>query len=123
MKLTPNFNLNEFQSRDGSPMPENVKQNVIELAKALQVIRDHLGQPITITSGYRSPAHNKKVGGAPKSTHVSGKGADFRVRDITPADLAAEIEKLIEGGRIPQGGLKAYRTWVHYDIRGKRARW
>lgn len=123
MRLTKNFDLREFQSRDGAPMPIEVLENITKLAQALQVIREHVGQPITITSGYRSPDHNRRVGGAPRSTHVSGKGADFRARDITPKDLAAEIEKLVEEGRIPLGGLKAYKTWVHYDIRGTRARW
>jgi len=123
MRLTPNFTLAEFQSRDGAVMPENVRQNIVRLANALQVIRDEVKQPITITSGYRSPEHNRAVRGAANSTHLTGLGADFRVANMTPVQVVEVIERLIASGRIPQGGLKAYSTWCHYDIRGIRARW
>lgn len=123
MRLTKNFMLSEFDSKDGSPMPEEVKENVIRLADALQVIRDHIGRPIVINSGYRSPAHNEAVGGAINSTHLTGIGGDIRVQGMAPVRLADEIEELIKAGKIPSGGLKAYTTWVHYDIRGTNARW
>lgn len=123
MRLTPNFTLAEFQSRDGAPMPADVQANIIRLANALQIIRNELNVPITITSGYRSPEHNRAVRGASNSTHIRGLGADFQARGIAPVAVAAVIERLISEGKIPQGGLKAYSTWVHYDIRGTRARW
>ena len=123
MKLTDNFNLSEFRSRDGADFPEHVITKIQRLANALQVIRDEVKVPITITSGYRSPAHNRAVRGAENSTHITGLGADFRVSGMSPVAVAAIIERLIGEGKIPQGGLKAYSTWVHYDIRGTRARW
>lgn len=123
MQLTPNFNLNEFRSRDGAEFPADVRTNIEALANALQIIRNEFNEPISITSGYRSPAHNRAVGGAVNSTHIRGLGADFRVRNHTPQQVAAKIEELIAAGKIPQGGLKAYNNWVHYDIRGVRARW
>lgn len=123
MKLTNNFHLSEFDSKDGSPMPEEVKANVIRLAAALQVVRDSIKVPIIINSGYRSPAHNEAVGGAPRSTHITGMGADIRARGMSPGHLFDRIEQLIKENKIPKGGLKAYRTWVHYDIRGINARW
>jgi uncharacterized protein YcbK (DUF882 family) len=123
MKLTNNFSLNEFRSKDGSEFPPQVLDNIIQLSEALQVVRDHFGKAITITSGYRSPAHNRKVGGAQASLHVSGKAADFVVRDIQPSAVADAIEQLIADGKLPEGGLGRYNTWTHYDIRGSKARW
>ena len=123
MQLTNNFNLGEFNSKDGSPMPEEVQTNVIRLANALQVIRDSINLPIVINSGYRSPAHNEAVGGAPRSTHITAMGADIRALGMAPTNLAGRIEQLIKEGEIPKGGLKAYLSWVHYDIRGVNARW
>lgn len=123
MKLTENFHLKEFQSKDGSDFPPQVISNIESLAKALQIIRNTLKAKITITSGYRSPEHNRKVGGAQNSTHVRGLAADFKVSGKKPTDVVMVIEQLIAAGRIPQGGLKAYSTWIHYDIRGERARW
>lgn len=122
-KLTKNFSLNEFASADGAEFPADVIENLRQLAKNLQVIRDHYGKPIKINSGWRSPAHNKSVGGAKNSQHVQGKAADIKIDGVKPAQLGAEIEKLIEAKKIRQGGLGIYPNFVHYDIRGKKARW
>ena len=123
MKITANFDLKEFDSKCGAKMPSNVEANVRRLATALQIIRDELKRSITINSGYRSPEHNRKIGGASNSTHLTGMGADFVVSGIAPKQVATVIERLILEGKIPQGGLKAYNSWTHYDIRGTRARW
>jgi uncharacterized protein YcbK (DUF882 family) len=123
MELTENFNLSEFACKSGARFPQNVVANIMRLAEALQVIRDEVKAPISITSGYRSPEHNTKIGGAPNSTHTTGMGVDFKVNGMAPAAVAAIIERLISQGKIPQGGLKAYSSWIHYDIRGTRARW
>src|SRR5690606_34937034 len=123
MKLTPNFDLSEFRSKDGSPFPAGVVENVEELAANLQVLRDHLKQPISINSGYRSPAHNRKVGGAPASQHLLGKAADIVVKGFTPKQVVVAIETLISLGKMKQGGLSAYATFTHYDVRGAKSRW
>jgi uncharacterized protein YcbK (DUF882 family) len=123
MKLTTNFSLSEFHSNDGVLVPDILLCNVEKLAKALQVIRDHFQRRIDINSGYRSVAHNKAVGGAPRSTHLEGMGADIVVQGYSPIVVAATIERLIAEGKIPKGGLHAYNTFTHYDIRGTNARW
>ncbi|GAA3623273.1 hypothetical protein GCM10022397_06230 [Flavivirga jejuensis] len=53
MRLTTNFSKMEFDSRDGAVMPDSIIKNIKELAKNLQVVRDYLGEPIHINSGYR----------------------------------------------------------------------
>ena len=123
MQVTKNFNLNEFNSKCGRPMPENIKKNIIELINNLQVIRDEVKVPISITSGYRSPEHNAKVKGAKDSQHVKGTAVDFKVQGLTPKQVAPIVEKLIKEGKIKQGGIGIYPSWVHYDIRGIKARW
>jgi uncharacterized protein YcbK (DUF882 family) len=123
MQLTPNFSLSEFRSKCGANFPDLVLKNIQDLARALQIIRNEIRVPITITSGYRSPEHNQSIGGAQNSMHTRGLAADFKAEGIAPNAVAAIIERLISEGKIPQGGLKAYKTWVHYDIRGTRARW
>ena len=123
MQVTKNFNLNEFNSKCGRPMPENIKKNVIELIHNLQVIRDEVKVPISITSGYRSPKHNAKIKGAKDSQHVKGTAVDFKVQGLTPKQVAVIVERLIKDGKIKQGGIGIYPSWVHYDIRGIKARW
>lgn len=122
-KLTKNFSLEEFSCKDGSVTPPEAVENLTVLAQNLQVLRDHLGKPIHVTSGYRSPAYNKKVGGKPLSQHPKGKAGDIQVEGMTPKQVAAEIEKLIAAGKMRQGGIGIYPTFTHYDIRGTRARW
>lgn len=123
MKLSTNFSLDEFASADGTAPSGEVLKNLTELAKNLEVLRKHLGQPIRITSGFRSKEHNKKVGGEPASFHILGMAADIQAGKIKPEDVAKAIELLIKEGKIKEGGLGIYRTWVHYDIRGTKARW
>ena len=122
-KLTKNFSLQEFNSKCGRDIPNEILPNIIELAKNLQVLRDEVNKPISITSGYRSPEHNAKVKGAKNSQHIKGTAADIKVKEMTPKEVALVIEELIEQGKIKEGGIGIYRTWVHYDIRGKKARW
>lgn len=124
MKLTKNFTLQEFDCKDGTPVPKELVPNVQELANNLQVLRDHLGVPVSITgSGYRTPKHNKAVGGAKNSQHLYAKAADINAAGYTPKKLAAVIEKLIAAKKMKQGGIGVYAGFVHYDIRGTKARW
>lgn len=123
MKLSTNFSLNEFASADGTAPTNDVLKNLTELAKNLEVLRKHLGQPIRITSGFRSREHNKKIGGALNSFHVLGMAADIQVAKMKPEEVAKAIELLIKDGKIKEGGLGIYRTWIHYDIRGTKSRW
>jgi len=123
MRLTKNFTKREFKSKDGSAMPDDVLANIKELASNLQVLRDFLGEPIRINSAYRSPAHNKAIGGVKNSQHILGRAADIKVRDIETKDLYLIIESLIIDGKMKDGGLGLYDTFVHYDIRGSKARW
>ena len=104
-------------------MPSNVLANVRELANALQTIRASIGVPLNINSAYRSPEHNKRVGGSPNSQHLLGKAADLSNLKLPPAQLAEVIEELNSRGYIPEGGIGIYNTFVHYDIRGTKARW
>jgi len=122
-QLTKNFNKREFNSKDGKRMPSSVFLNVKELANNLQVIRDCINSPMHINSGYRSKSHNESVGGSLNSQHLLGKASDITSRDYSPLQLYSIIEGLIKEGRIIEGGLGLYNGFVHYDIRGEKARW
>lgn len=123
MKLTENFSKAEFDCKDGSEMPKEVLENVKELAKNMQVLRDELGLPIHLTSAYRSPSHNRKAGGKSNSQHLYGKACDMKVKGMTPKQVLLVIERLIKEGKMMQGGIGVYNTFLHYDIRNSKARW
>jgi len=123
MKLTENFQLSEFRCKDGTDVPDELMDNVIELAENLQILRDHIGKPITVISGYRSPKYNRKIGGARRSQHMLAKAADIIIKGMTPDEVKAEIVNLIKEGKIKTGGIGLYTHFTHYDIRGRNSRW
>ena len=121
-QLAPAFKVREFRCRDGSDTIM-IDQT---LAVLLQAIREHFNKPITITSGYRTAAHNKSVGGAKSSQHLLGKAADIQVADTTVEAVAAYAESLMpDWGGVGRYPVKAGRTkgWVHVDTRPNKSRW
>ncbi|HEX9956502.1 MAG TPA: D-Ala-D-Ala carboxypeptidase family metallohydrolase [Fibrella sp.] len=117
------FTMNEFDSHDGVATPVSVRGNIQFLMDQLEVLRAQVNAPIRIVSGYRSPAHNASVGGKGQSRHMCGQAADIQITGMTPTEVHATIERLITAGQMQQGGLGLYRTFVHYDTRGHKARW
>lgn len=122
-QLTRNFHRKEFDCKDGTKVPEEFKNNLIKLAVNLQVLRDDFGSSLVISSGYRTPKYNKRVGGATLSQHLTASASDLSQNKETPLELYKRIEKLIKQGKMHNGGLGLYNTFVHYDIRQKPTRW
>lgn len=123
MKITKNFNSDEFACKNGTPVPKSLHLNMVALAQNLQVIRDKIGKPIIINSAYRTTDYNKKIGGATQSQHLTASAADIRVEGMTSVALHKVILELIKEGKIHNGGLGLYNTFVHYDIRKTPKRW
>jgi len=123
MKLTDNFSLWEFRCKDGSNVPDEHMKNVKKLAENLQVLREVVGKPIRVISGYRSKRYNTRINGARRSQHMCAKAADIKIKGLTPAEIKAIIVSLINEGKMYKGGIGIYRTFVHYDVRGRNARW
>lgn len=129
----PNFSVEEMRCRDGTPVPEALLPNAETLLTQLQVLRDELGVPVLIPGAYRSPEYNEelrrrarirgKKGPAKRSQHIQAKAADIRVPGKTPTEVHLVVLQLIATGRMMQGGVGLYPGWVHYDCRGRKARW
>ena len=98
-------------------------ENVCELAKNLQVLREHVDRPIKVISGYRTPKYNRRIGGARRSQHMLAKAADIKIKGIAPSEVKQIIISLIKEGKMKKGGIGLYRTFTHYDTRGRNARW
>ena len=105
-QLTKNFKLSEFRCKDGTDVPEDLMENVQFLAENLQILRDKIGMPITVISGYRSPKYNRKIGGARKSQHMTAKAADIIVRGMKPDDVRDEILSLIKEALLSRSSCK-----------------
>ena len=120
--LSPHFHVREFRCKDGT---DTVMVDEA-LTVVLQCIREHFGKAVTITSGYRTAAHNAAVGGAKSSQHLLGRAADIRVQGVSVEDVAAYAERLMpDWGGVGRYPVKAGRAtgWVHVDTRADKARW
>lgn len=116
-QLTRDFKWGEFWCQGQEP-PLEYYDNIMELAHKLQILRDWFRKPIIITSGWRTPEHNKKVGGAKNSQHLYGKAADIKMVGVPTKDLliVAKKMKLFKGiGYSP--------NFLHVDTRNKQAYW
>lgn len=85
----------------------------------LDRIRDMVGRPVIVLSGYRCPEHNAEVGGVPNSQHVEGTAADITYDGVN-IDSLAEIAE-----QCGADGIGKYHNngFVHVDTRGYTARW
>lgn len=86
------------------------------LMTALTVIRVHFNKPITITSGYRCQAYNKRVGGASKSQHLTGNAVDFQVKGVAPS----EVQRYIREVWPHTFGMGKGSDFTHLDTRPER---
>lgn len=127
VQLSEHFALSELidsqtavrQGIANIPSPEQLA-NLRLLAARLEQVRRLLGGlPITVSSGFRSPALNRAVGGAPNSAHLDGLAADFAcARFGTPLAICkALVEADIAFDQVIYEG-----TWVHLGIAPGRQR-
>ncbi|SFC70335.1 Peptidase M15 [Xylanibacter ruminicola] len=130
--LSQHFVLGEF-TRSKYPEVYNIPSheaiaNMKRLCVWLEVLRDKVGHPIVINSGYRSPQLNRKVGGAANSNHLTGCAVDIRTSGYEQAICYAAIlinyakesvqefdELLIEKNRYGA-------VWLHFAVRPKENR-
>ncbi len=121
MNLTKHFELEEFLVSetaerlgiDNTPPPE-VLTNLMRLAVILEDVREILGKPIIIKSGYRCPELNEAVPGSSKtSAHCHGLAVDF----ISPAyGSPLDISIAISGSDIEYDQLVHEGRWVHLGL-------
>lgn len=89
----------------------NSLDNLLELIfYVLQPLRDKLGKPMVITSGFRSVKVNNLVGGVSNSQHLYGQAADFVVNGMTPNQVVEFVKKSgIEYDQL----INEYDQWTH----------
>jgi uncharacterized protein YcbK (DUF882 family) len=119
--LTNSFSLRDFRDKETNPetpVPRQYHANVRKLAENLQVLRDHLNQPVYVNCGYRTPESNARYKRrAAKSQHLVAAAADIHVKGMSTADLYDTIKKLIDEKKMHDGGLMYYPLFIHYDVR------
>ena len=130
--LSQHFTLGEF-TRSNHPEVYNIPSheaiaNMKRLCVWLEVLRNKVGHPIVINSGYRSPQLNRKVGGAPTSNHLTGCAVDIRTSgfeqaiEYTAILIAYATESNQEFDELLIEKNRYGAIWVHFAVRPKENR-
>ena len=130
--LSEHFVLGEF-TRSKYPEVYNIPSheaiaNLKRLCVWLEVLRDKVGHPIVINSGYRSPQLNRKVGGAPTSNHLTGCAVDIRTSgfeqaiEYTAILIAYATESNQEFDELLIEKNRYGAVWLHFAVRPKENR-
>lgn len=128
-QLSPHFHLREFYCKDGTRPRRGRWRTYKYWCNVIgEPMRAEFG-PCTVTSGYRTPSWNTKVGGERGSFHVNDwhdvddVAVDAQWARGTPQQWAAKIARIRANKRRGRGGIGRYRTFVHSDTRDYRADW
>ena len=130
--LSEHFVLGEF-TRSKYPEVYNIPSheaiaNLKRVCEWLEVLRNKIGHPIVINSGYRSPQLNRKVGGAPTSNHLTGCAADIRTNGMEQAiEYAAILINYAKESQQDYDELLIEKNcygaiWLHFAVRPKENR-
>jgi GH25 family lysozyme M1 (1,4-beta-N-acetylmuramidase) len=122
---SPHFERKETACNDSNntAVPGKLRANAQRQAFNLEKLRHELGdEPLPVLSWYRTPAHNKAVGGVSQSRHMQADATDFTVQTVDSfgsSHFDAICDQVFADGgfgRYPSGSR-------HCDSRGSRARW
>lgn len=121
-RIAPNFWLSEVLASDtaarrgisNTPGPAALRNILQALGPGLQRVRDRLGVPLLISSGYRSQALNAAIGGARNSQHMEGLAADFTAPSFgRPIDI---VRFLAGSTGVGFDQLIQEGAWVHVSF-------
>lgn len=105
-------------------LPYGIEENIASLVEeVLEPVRERLGKPIVVNSGFRCPIHNAAVGGVANSQHMKGEAADITCEDNKR--LAEIIEQLGKYDQMirykrPGGGIRfIHVSWKRNGVNRK----
>lgn len=121
-----NFTMDEFFYSDSANLMryenfptsmtdmKDVCDNLMRLTiLVLQPLRDYVGKPVEVLSGFRCPKVNDYVGGVKTSQHLTGNAVDIRVAKLTPQYLSSVIKKL----NLPYDQMIEENGWLHISLK------
>lgn len=100
--------LRYFKPYEFSPHEDKMSPKLLSM---LDEVRHIAGVPMVITSAYRDPEHNRRVGGASNSAHLRGTAVDIRVHDGRSRYLILAAAIQVGFHRIGVGN-----TFIHLDV-------
>lgn len=123
MKITEHFSLGEISKSDtairfgiDNSVPSELMSNLKKMCEKLEEVRALFDKPVKITSFYRSPELNTKVGGSKTSAHKDCRACDFTVKGVDVVDVFSNIKSsnIIFDQLILESSKTS--TWIHLGI-------
>jgi N-acetylmuramoyl-L-alanine amidase len=107
-----------------STPPRKLWKNVVPTLRIIDELRESFGKPCTVLSSYRSPAYNRRVGGASRSQHLEFNALDIAIKGVSAKRVYERLLQWRSEGRF-KGGIGYYPSsgFVHIDTRGRNATW
>jgi len=109
-RLAPNGLLKQTEAVDVACLKPS-------LVRVLKTIEKHYGRSIMVTSGYRSPTHNRRARGAKNSLHMFCAAADVQVPGVAKWELANYVRSMPGRGGV---GTYCHTDSVHVDVGPER---
>jgi uncharacterized protein YcbK (DUF882 family) len=112
--ISTHFNRSEYACKCGCGFDAVDK----ELNSIQEKTRDKFG-PIHNNCACRCLEHNRSIGSKDTSQHIKGMAVDFYINGVELQEIKDYVETLL----IDRGGIGIYDTFIHIDVRQKKARW
>ena len=94
-RLSPHFHVSELRTRTRSNGPKDGTCWVHrDLLRGLEALRVHVGRPLSIVSGWRDVAHNRRVGGASRSQHTFGAAPELDALASIPGRISPRSQRI-----------------------------
>ncbi len=126
MNLTPHFTLEELAGTNTPYRSQNLEEAKKQLGRMYQLagfaerVREIVGRPLIINSGYRCVKLNNAVGGSLTSQHLYAEAIDIKV----PGKTASELFQIIAASDLKYDQLILEKVgnaqWVHVSIGSKK---
>lgn len=125
--LTKNFSKEEFVKTSISELQQkNIDEStrflhyMLQVAIELQKLRDYIGKPVYILSGFRCPELNFRLGGVQTSQHCQAQAADFTVKDYLDFEGLKFIfywcKNHLNYGELILENPGNKKPWIHFSI-------
>lgn len=112
-----NFREEEFASPDLAGSGNRMDALTVY---RLDALRELIKRPFVINSGYRTPEHNRKIGGAPRSAHVEGLAVDISIRKWSHEE---KKDLVLYARQLGFNGVGISPTFIHLDRKERLASW